>query len=75
MEVKVGGEWDTSTSEVWLTTSGDRSIEVHHAVVVGRAVLCASTGEGSMFRESMALEGDVTVSHESFTESSGEGSL
>ena len=78
MEIKVGGEWNTSTSEVWLTTSGDCSIEVQHAGVVSRAVIFASSVEGSMFRESMesmALEGVVKVSTGNFVRSLCEGSL
>ena len=41
-----------STSEIRLTTSGDHSVDVQHAVVVGRAVIFESSGEGSLGRES-----------------------
>ena len=75
MEIKVGGEWNTSTSEVWLTSNSDRSIEVQHDVIVSRAVMFASSGESSMFRESMALKGVVKVSPGNFVGSSREGSL
>ena len=75
MDIKVGGEWNTSTSEVWLTTSGDHSIEVQHAVFVSRAVILASSGEGSMFRESMSLEEVAKVSLVNFIGSSGERRL
>ena len=74
MEIKVEGEWNTSTSEVWLTTSRDHSIEVQHAVV-SRAVIFASSGEGNMFGESMSLEGVVKVSPGNFIASSGVRSL
>ena len=53
MEINVGGEGNTTTSQVWLTTSSDRSIEVQHPVVVSRVVICACSGEGSLLRESM----------------------
>ena len=75
MEIKVGGERDTSTSKVGLTTSGDRFIEVQLAVIVSRAVNCASSGEGSMVRESMDVEGVLRLSPDDFVTSSGGGSL
>ena len=75
MEIEVEGGWDTSTSKVGLTTRGDRSIEIHYGVVVSRAVIFASSGEGRVGRESMALEWVVRVNPGSFVGSSGEGSL
>ena len=49
MEIKVGGEWETSTPKVGLTTGCDQSVDVQHAVVVSRAAICAPWGEGSLF--------------------------
>ena len=74
MEIKVGGEWKMSTPKVGLTTSGNRCIDVQHAVVVSRAVIFASSGEGSVVGESMDIKGVVQISHGNFTASSGEGS-
>ena len=38
-----------STTKVGLTTLCDHSVDVQHAVAVSRAVLFASSGEGSLF--------------------------
>ena len=73
MEIKVGGEWNMSTSKVGLATSSDSSIDVQHAVVVSKADIFASLGEGSMVGESM--DGVVEGSCGTFVASSGEGRL
>ena len=43
------------TLEVRLTTGCDHSIDVQHAVGVGRAVIFASSGEGRVVREPMDI--------------------
>ena len=48
MEIKVGREWDTSTPKVGLTTSSDYSVDVQHGVAVGKTIIFASSGEGSL---------------------------
>ena len=44
-----------STPEVWLTMGCDSSVDVQDAIVVSRAVICESSGEGSMVRLSMFI--------------------
>ena len=48
MEMKVGGEWETRTPTVGVTTSCDDCVDVQHPVVVSRADICASLHEGSL---------------------------
>ena len=47
MEMKVGGEEETSTPTVGVTTSCDHCVDVQHAGVVSSAVICAFSVEGS----------------------------
>ena len=56
MEVKIRRKWDASASEIWLTTGGDHSVDVQHAVVVSRAVIFASSGDEELvFQQCMVL--------------------
>ena len=75
MEVKVGGEGDTSTPEVGLTTGSDHSVDVQHSIGVSRAVIFASSGKGSLVGESVDIKGGVKIRSGDFVASSGEGSL
>ena len=75
MEVKVGGEGNTSTPEVGMTMGCDGSVYVQHAIGVGRGVIFASLGEGSLVGESVDIEGGVKIRSSDFIASSDEGSL
>ena len=75
MEVKVGGEWNASTSKVGLATSSDLSVEVQHDVVMVRAGLVAPSSVGRMVKESMAFEDVGAVSPANCVATSREGSL
>ena len=48
MEMNVGGQWETSTPTVGVTKRYDHSVDIQHGVVVSRAAICASSGEGSL---------------------------
>ena len=48
MEIKVGGQWETSTPEVWLSTSCDHSVDILHAVSVSRAAIYVYLGDASL---------------------------
>ena len=69
----VGGQWEMSTPTVGLTTSCDHSIDVQCAVVVSRAAICASSGEGSLLG-SVDIEDAVSVWSGGISVSLGEGS-
>ena len=68
-------EGDTNTPVDRLTAGCENSIDGQYAVGVSRAVIFASSGEGSMVRKPMDISGVVTVSRDNFVASSGEGSL
>ena len=78
MKIEVGRKWETSTHKVGLTTGCDHSVDVQHAVPVSRAVIFASSGEGSLLRGggggSVDIEGVVIVNISGIVASSCEGS-
>ena len=74
MKIKVGGEWETSTPKVGLTMGCDHSVDVQHTVAVSRAVIFASSSEGSLLGVSVDIEGGVILSRSGSIASSGEGS-
>ena len=78
MEINVGGEWEMSTPKIGLTTGCNHSVNVQHAVVVSRAAICASSGEGSLlgrYTWTVDIEEAAIVSRSDIVASSGDGSL
>ena len=63
-----------STPKVGLIIGCDHSVDVQHSVSVSRAVIFASSGEGSQLRGSVDIEGVVIVSSSGVDASSCEGS-
>ena len=69
---------ETSTPEVWLSTSCDHSVDIQHAGIVSRAVRSASSGHVGLAMNcalSVDIQHAVTVNRAVICASSGEGSL